>query len=61
VRDLSSDVKLEGNHLTKEDEFNLVTIAWEAYNADSRKLPKRFPDYFGTFGFAFARVEGTRN
>lgn len=55
-----SGVKLEGNYLTKEDEFkSLVTIKpGEAYNADSvAETTKAFSDYFGTFGFAFARVE----
>lgn len=55
-----SGVKLEGNYLTKEDEFkSLVTIKpGEAYNADAvAETTKAFSDYFGTFGFAFARVE----
>lgn len=57
-----SDVKLEGNYLNKENEFkSLVTIKpGEAYNADSvAETTKAFSDYFGTFGFAFARVEAT--
>ena len=57
-----SGVKLEGNYLTKEDEFkSLVTIkSGEAYNADAvAETTKAFSDYFGTFGFAFARVEAT--
>ena len=55
-----SGVKLEGNYLTKDDEFkSLVTIKpGEAYNADAvAATTKAFSDYFGTFGFAFARVE----
>lgn len=55
-----SSVKLEGNYLTKDDEFkSLVTIKpGEAYNADAvAATTKAFSDYFGTFGFAFARVE----
>ena len=55
-----SGVKLEGNYLTKDDEFkSLVAIKpGEAYNADAvAATTKAFSDYFGTFGFAFARVE----
>lgn len=55
-----SDIKLQGNYLGKEDEFkSLVTIrAGEAYNADLvSQTTKAFSDYFGNFGFAFARVE----
>lgn len=55
-----SAVKLEGNFLGKDDEFkSLVTIKpGEAYNADEvAKTTKAFTDYFGNFGFAFARVE----
>ena len=55
-----SGVKLEGNYLTKDDEFkSLVTIKpGEAYNADAvAQTTKAFGDYFGTFGFAFARVD----
>jgi len=53
-------VKLEGNYLSKEDEFKpLVTIKpGEAYNADSVvQTTKAFTDFFGTFGYAFAQVE----
>ncbi len=59
-RFIVSGVKLEGNFLGKEDEFkSLVTIRpGEAYNADEvAKTTKAFSDYFGNFGFAFARVE----
>ena len=55
-----SGVKLEGNFLGKEDEFKtLVTIRpGQAYNADEvAKTTKAFTDYFGNFGFAFARVQ----
>ena len=55
-----SSVKLEGNYLNREDEFkSLVTIKpGEAYNADTvADTTKAFSDYFGTFGFAFAKVE----
>ena len=59
-RFLVSAVKLEGNFLNKEREFqSLVTIKpGQAYNADTvAATTKAFTDYFGTFGFAFARVE----
>jgi len=59
-RFIVSGVKLEGNFLDKDDEFkSLVTIRpGEAYNADEvAKTTKAFSDYFGNFGFAFARVE----
>ena len=55
-----SSVKLEGNYLDKEDEFkSLVTIKpGEAFNADAvAQTTKAFTDYFGNFGYAFARVE----
>jgi outer membrane protein insertion porin family len=55
-----SGVKLEGNYLNKEEEFKtLVKIEpGEPYNADQvAETTKAFTDYFGTFGFAFARVE----
>ena len=53
-------VKLEGNYLGKEDEFKtLVSIRpGQAYNGDQvAQTTKAFSDYFGNFGFAFARVE----
>ena len=59
-RFLVSGVRLEGNFLGKDDEFkSLVTIRpGQAYNADEvAKTTKAFTDYFGNFGFAFARVE----
>jgi outer membrane protein insertion porin family len=55
-----SGVSLQGNYLGKEEEFkSLVTIrAGEAYNADLvTQTSKAFSDYYGNFGFAFARVE----
>lgn len=55
-----SKIKLAGAYLGKEDEFqSLITIqAGEAYNADQvTQTTKAFTDYFGNFGFAFARVE----
>lgn len=55
-----SGVKLEGNYLEREDEFKaLVKIRpGEPYNADEvAETTKAFSDYFGNFGFAFARVE----
>ncbi len=55
-----SGVKLEGNFLGKDDEFkSLVSIRpGQAYNVDEiAKTTKAFTDYFGNFGFAFARVE----
>jgi outer membrane protein insertion porin family len=57
-----SGVKLDGNYLGKEEEFkSLVTIKpGEPYNADAvAETTKAFTDYFGTFGFAFAKVEAT--
>ena len=55
-----SGVRLEGNFLGREEEFkSLVTIKPGAsYNADQvAETTKAFNEYFGTFGFAFARVE----
>jgi outer membrane protein insertion porin family len=55
-----SSVKLEGNYLGKDDEFKtLVAIRpGQSYNADEvAKTTKAFTDYFGNFGYAFARVE----
>ncbi len=55
-----SGVKLEGNYLDKDDEFkSRVKIeVGKAYNAESvAGTTKAFTDYFGKFGFAFARVE----
>ena len=55
-----SSIKLEGNYLGKDEEFkSLVTIRpGEAYNADQvAQTAKAFTDYYGNFGYAFARVE----
>jgi outer membrane protein insertion porin family len=55
-----SGVKLEGNFLGKDDEFkSLVSVRpGEAYNADEVvQTTKAFTDFFGNFGYAFARVE----
>ena len=55
-----SGVKLEGNFLGKDDEFkSLVSIRpGQPYNADDVvQTTKAFTDYFGNFGYAFARVE----
>ncbi|HEX5697684.1 MAG TPA: outer membrane protein assembly factor BamA [Rhodoferax sp.] len=55
-----SSVKLAGQYLGKEDEFkSLVAIRpGQAYNADEvAKTTKAFIDYFGNFGYAFARVQ----
>lgn len=55
-----SGVRLEGNYLGREEEFkSLVTIRpGEPYNADKvAETTKAFTEYFGSFGFAFARVE----
>lgn len=55
-----SGVKLEGNFLGRDDEFkSLVSIRpGQPYNADDvARTTKAFIDYFGNFGFAFARVE----
>lgn len=60
ARFVVSGVKLEGNYLGRDDEFkSLVKIRpGQAYNADEvAKTTKAFTDYFGNFGFAFARVE----
>ena len=55
-----SGVKLDGNFLGKDDEFkSLVTIRpGQPFNADEvAKTTTAFIDYFGNFGFAFARVQ----
>ncbi|MEN9770059.1 MAG: outer membrane protein assembly factor BamA [Pseudomonadota bacterium] len=55
-----SGVRLEGNYLGREQEFKtLVTIKpGQPYNADHvAQTSKAFTDYFGSFGYAFARVE----
>lgn len=55
-----SAVRLEGDYLGKEAEFKtLVKIRpGQAYNAEEvSETTKAFTDYFGGFGYAFARVE----
>ncbi len=55
-----SGVKLVGDYLGKDEEFKtLVAIRpGQAYNADEvAKTTKAFTDYFGNFGYAFARVD----
>ncbi|RZL63960.1 MAG: outer membrane protein assembly factor BamA [Variovorax sp.] len=53
-------VKLDGNYLGRDDEFkSLVTIKpGEPYNGEQvTETTKAFTDYFGSFGYAFARVK----
>src|SRR2546421_727526 len=53
-------VKLEGDYLGKEDDFKtLVTIKpGEPYRAEAvANTTKAFVDRFGTFGFAFAKID----
>jgi len=55
-----SRVKLAGNYLGKDEEFqSLIKIkAGEPYNVDQvSQTTKAFTDYFANFGFAFARAE----
>jgi outer membrane protein insertion porin family len=55
-----SKIKLAGNYLGKDEEFqSLITIkAGEAYNSDQvAQTTKAFSDYYGNFGFAFGRAE----
>lgn len=55
-----SGVRLEGNYLDREDEFkSLIKIGvGKPYNAETvAETTKAFTDYFGKFGFAFARVQ----
>lgn len=55
-----SKIKLAGNYLSKDEEFqSLITIkAGEAYNSDQvAQTIKAFSDYYGNFGFAFGRAE----
>ena len=59
-RFVTSGVSLEGNYLDRDDEFKaLIKIAvGKPYNAESvAETTKAFTEYFGKFGFAFARVE----
>jgi outer membrane protein insertion porin family len=55
-----SEVEMEGYFLGKDDEFkSLIEIKpGQPYNAeDVTKTTKAFNEYFGNFGFAFARTE----
>ena len=55
-----SAVRLEGDYLGKEAEFqSLIRIQpGQAYNAEQvAETVKAFTDYYGAFGYAFARVE----
>ena len=55
-----SGIKLEGNYLGKEEDFkSLVRIeVGQPYNSELvTQTTKAFTDYFGRFGFAFARVD----
>ena len=55
-----SDVKLEGNYLGKEDEFKAIVKIGigQPFNAETvAETTKAFSDYFGKFGYAFARID----
>jgi outer membrane protein insertion porin family len=55
-----SEIQLEGNYLGKEDEFKtLVKMKpGQPYNSETvTETIKAFNDYFGRFGYAFARIE----
>ena len=55
-----SNVKLEGNHLGKEDEFKAIVKIGigQPFNAETvAETTKAFSDYFGKFGYAFARID----
>ncbi len=55
-----SDIQLEGNYLGKEEEFKtLVKMKpGQPYNSETvTETAKAFTDYFGRFGYAFARIE----
>ncbi|TAH12502.1 MAG: outer membrane protein assembly factor BamA [Curvibacter sp.] len=57
-----SSIKLAGNFLAKDDEFqSLIAIrAGEPYNASEvSQTTKAFNDYFANFGYAFARTESS--
>jgi outer membrane protein insertion porin family len=57
-----SGVKLSGNYLGHEEEFkSLVSIKpGEPYNSEQvAQTTKAFSDYYGSFGYAFARVQAT--
>jgi outer membrane protein insertion porin family len=55
-----SGITLAGNYLGKEDEFKALVVVrpGEAYNADLvAQTAKAFTDYYGNFGYAFARAD----
>ena len=55
-----SNVKLEGNYLGKEDEFKAIVKIGigQPFNAETvAETTKAFTDYFGKFGYAFARID----
>ena len=55
-----SSVKLVGDYLGKDEEFKSMVVIrpGEAFNNDEvTKTTKAFTDYFGNFGYAFARVD----
>jgi len=55
-----SNVKLEGNYLGKEDEFKAIVKIGigQPFNAETvAETTKAFSDYFGKFGYAFARID----
>ncbi len=59
-----SGVRLEGDYLGKDQEFSSkVTIeSGKPYNVDLvSETTQAFSDYFGEFGYAFARVEAVSN
>jgi outer membrane protein insertion porin family len=60
ARFVVSEVALEGYYLGRDSEFkSMVTIKpGQAYNiTDVVQTTKAFSEYFGNFGFAFARIE----
>jgi outer membrane protein insertion porin family len=60
TRFVVSEVALEGYYLGRDSEFkSMVTIKpGQAYNiTDVVQTTKAFSEYFGNFGFAFARIE----
>lgn len=55
-----SAVKLQGNYLDRDDEFKALVkiLPGQPYNADLvAQTVKAFTEYYGKFGFAFARVQ----
>ena len=60
MRFIVSEVSLEGYYLGRDDEFkSMITIKpGQSYNVtDVVDTTKAFAEYFGNFGFAFARIE----